>query len=68
MQAPELLWLAKRHVSGQSDLNSEEIKPVTLAIIELYLSKGISWLVSQSVENSVEIFKILYQLSGRVYG
>jgi len=45
-------------------LNSEEIKPVATAIIELCLSEGISKLVGQSVsqsaENSVqlEIFKI----------
>ena len=36
-------------------LNSEEIKPVALANIELCLSEGIySQSVSQSVENSVE--------------
>jgi len=42
--------------------NSEKIKPVALAIIELRLSEGIrqagrqlvSWLVSQSVENSIK--------------
>jgi len=44
MQALKLLWLAKRDISGQS---SEEIKPVALAIIELRLSEGISWSVSQ---------------------
>ena len=45
-------------------LNSEEIEPVALAIIELRLSEGIS----QSVSRKLEIFKISYQLSGRVYG
>ena len=36
-------------------LNSEKIKPVALAVIELRLSEGISQLLSQSVENSVEL-------------
>jgi len=53
MQAVELLRLAKRHVSGQATLYSEEIKPVALAIIELHLSEGITQSVSQS-ENSVK--------------
>ena len=34
--------------------NSEKIKPVSLAVIELHLSEGISQSVSQSVENSTE--------------
>jgi len=34
--------------------NSEKIKPVALAVIELYWSEGIRKLVSQSVENSNE--------------
>jgi len=34
-------------------LNSEEIKPVALAIIELRLSEGISQSVGQSVDWSV---------------
>ena len=38
--------------------NSEKIKPVALAVIELLMSEGISWsvsyLLSQSVENSVK--------------
>jgi len=38
MQALELLRLAKRHISRQATLNSEEIKPVALANIELRLS------------------------------
>ena len=33
--------------------NSETIKPVTLAIIELHLSEGISQPVTQSVSQSV---------------
>jgi len=35
-------------------LNSEEIKPIALAVIELRLSEGISQIVSQSVEKSVK--------------
>ena len=44
IQALELLQLAKRHISGQSDVtvNSEEIKPVAIAIIDLCFSEGIS--------------------------
>jgi len=56
MQASELLQLAKR--LDETTLNSEEIKPVALAIIELRLSKGISLLVSQSVSQSVKFKKI----------
>jgi len=39
IQALELLRLVKRHVFG---LNSEEIKPGAIAIIELRLSESIS--------------------------
>jgi len=42
MQALELLRLAKRHVSDKMTLNSEEIKAVVIAVIELHLSEGIS--------------------------
>ena len=35
-------------------LNSEEIKPIAIAIIELRLSEGISQSVSQSEENSTK--------------
>ena len=35
-------------------LNSEEIKPVAIAIIELRLSEGISQSVMQSVSQSAE--------------
>ena len=35
-------------------LNSEEIKAVAIAIIELHLSEGISKGVSESVSQSVE--------------
>ena len=41
-------------------LNSEKIKPVALAIIELSLSKGISQLLSQSVENSIKFKKKIF--------
>jgi len=36
--------------------NSEKIKPIALAIVELRESKGIRQSVSQSVENSVKLF------------
>ena len=34
--------------------NSEKIKPVALVVIELHLYEGVSYSVSQSVENSVK--------------
>ena len=46
-------------------LNSEEIKPVALAIIELRLSEDITQSVSRKF---CQIFKISYQLGGRVNG
>jgi len=50
MQVLELLRL---YVSDEATLNSEEIKPVALAIIELHLPEGhsqsVGWSVSQSV-------------------
>jgi len=52
MQAMELLRLAKR--PDEATLNSEEIKPVAIAIIKLCLSECISKGVSQSVSQSVE--------------
>ena len=48
IQALELLWLAKRHFSGLSNV---EIKPIALAAIELRLSEGISQSDSQLVKN-----------------
>ena len=43
---------------AEATSNSEKIKPVALAIIELRLSEGISksvtYLLTQSVENSVK--------------
>ena len=47
MQVLELLRLVKRHVSGQSDVDNEEIKAIATAVIELHLSEGISKKVSQ---------------------
>ena len=47
----------------EATLNSEKIKPITLAVIELCFSKGISQLVIQPVAN-----KILKQLFGGVSG
>jgi len=41
MQALELLWLAKGTSLDEAMLNSEEIKPVAIAIIKLRLSEGI---------------------------
>ena len=41
-------------VGEKATLNSEEIKPVAIAIIKLWLSKGNSKEVSQLVENSVK--------------
>ena len=34
-------------------LNSEEIKPIALAVIQLRLSEGISQIVSQSVKKNL---------------
>ena len=36
---------------AEATLNSEKIKPIALAVIELRLSEGIRQAVSQSVEN-----------------
>ena len=55
MQALELLELAKGTSPDEAMLNSEEIKPVAVAIIKLRLSKDISRSVSQSVSQSVSI-------------
>ena len=46
--------MPKGTCQAEATLNSEKIKPVALAIIELRLSKGISQLLSQSVETSIE--------------
>jgi len=58
MQAMELLRLAKSTSPDKATLNSEEIKPVAIAIIELRLSecisKGVSEWVSKWVNESVE--------------
>ena len=42
MQALEMLRLVKGHILGQSNDNSEVIKPVAIDIIDLCLSEGIS--------------------------
>ena len=42
MQALELLWLAKTHVSRRSDVEQWKIKPVAIAIIKFCLFEGIS--------------------------
>ena len=50
--------MPKGTCQAEATLNSEKIKPVALAVIELQLSEGISQsitqLLSQSVENSVK--------------
>ena len=56
MWALELLWLAKGTSRDEATLNSEEIKPVAVAIIELRLSESISQSVGQ--QKNQEIFKI----------
>jgi len=51
--------MAKGTSQAEVTSNSEKIKPVALAIVELHESEGIrqavSQLVSQSVENSVTV-------------
>ena len=47
MQALELQRLVKRHILGQATFNSEETKPIALAVIELRLSESISQLVEK---------------------
>ena len=42
--------------------NSKQIKPVALAIIKLCLSEGISQLGSQSVENSIQVQYIFFEI------
>ena len=54
-----VLRLTKRHISGQSNVEHEKIKPVALSIVELCLAEGISQLISQNkilefFKNSVE--------------
>ena len=50
----KLQQLAKGTSWDEVTLNSEEIKPIALAVIELHLSEGISQIVSQIVNQSVE--------------
>jgi len=57
-RALELQWLAK----GTSRDNSEEIKPMALAVIELRLSEGISqseWIFRISIQWQEEILSML---------
>ena len=44
-----VLWYAKMHLSGWSNVEQWKIKPITLAVIELRLSEGISQFLIQSV-------------------
>jgi len=46
--------MAKGTSRVEATLNSEKIKPVALAIVELRESESIRQLVSQSVENSIK--------------
>jgi len=46
--------MAKGTSRAEVTLNSEKIKPIALAIVELRESEGIRQLVSQSVENSIK--------------
>ena len=55
MQALELLRSAKSTSPDKATLNSEEIKPVAIAIIELRLSEGMRERVSQSLEKSANL-------------
>ena len=47
LNALYVLRYTKRHLSGQSDINSEKIKPIALAVIKLRLSDGISQAISR---------------------
>ena len=49
-----VLRYAKGTCRVEATSNSDKIKNIALAIIELHLSEGISQLLSQSVENSVK--------------
>ena len=46
--------MPKSTCRAEATSNSEKIKPIALAIIELSLSEGMSQLLSQSVENSTK--------------
>ena len=50
--------MPKGTCQAEATSNSEKIKPVALAVIELHLSEGINQSVTQSVENSVEYIYI----------
>jgi len=54
MQAMELLRLAKGTSPDKAMSNSEETKPVAIAIIELRLSEHISKGVSESVSRKFD--------------
>jgi len=64
MQALELLWLAKRHISGGSDMEQCKNQArslsgywVTLVYRHYYVSEWVSQSVCLSVENSTKILK-----------
>ena len=56
--AMELLRLAKRHISGRSDIEQWRIQPLAIVVIKLRLFEGIREGVSQSVSQSVSQYKI----------
>ena len=39
-----VLYILKKHISGRSNIEGEKIKPIALAVIELWQSEGISQL------------------------
>ena len=49
----------KAPLGAKATSNSEKIKPVALAVVELRLSEGISQLLSQSLENSFYFFYLI---------
>jgi len=65
--ALNLLRYAKRHLRAEATSNSEKIKPVALAVIELRWSEDIRQLVSQSsqsVSQSVQSVQLVSQSVG----
>ena len=52
-----VLQLAKRHISRQNHVNSEEIKPIALYIVELCLTGDISYILKFS-RNFLERFGV----------
>jgi len=53
IQALKLQQLVKGTSWDEAILNSEEIKPIVLVVIELHLSEGVSQSDSQSVSRKI---------------